>query len=69
MNTTSRTVRYETAVTELSDAWAFIMGRLDELGPEPSIHITPVWIEDVDAEEAVNGFFVSVEGTVTEEVE
>jgi hypothetical protein len=66
------TTRYATTVDELSEAWAFVMHRLDEVGPDPSVHITPVWTfsvhdMDSDAQEPPRQFSVVVEGMVPEE--
>jgi hypothetical protein len=37
------TTRYVTTVDNLSEAWAFVMERLDSVGPDPSVEISPVW--------------------------
>jgi len=44
-----RTIRYATSVEELTDAWKFIMDKIDEVGPNPSIAINPRWITPVSA--------------------
>jgi hypothetical protein len=41
-----RTIMYATTVTALGEAWAFVMGHLDEVGPDPSIQIKPLWWSD-----------------------
>lgn len=38
------TTRYATTVDELADAWAFVMERLEAVGPNPRITINPVTI-------------------------
>lgn len=35
------TTRFETVVEDLSDAWAFIMSKIEKVGPDPSVHIHP----------------------------
>jgi hypothetical protein len=66
------TTRYATTVGYLSAAWAFVMDRLDSVGPDPSIHITPLWsysvqdMDRVDAPEPPRQFSVVVEGMVPE---
>lgn len=37
------TTQYATTVKELSDAWAFVMHKVDMVGPDPTILIKPVW--------------------------
>ncbi len=34
-------VRYETVVDDITDAWAFIMSRIEKVGPDPSVQINP----------------------------
>lgn len=67
------TTRYATSVNDLADAWAFVMDRLDAVGPDPSVHITPIWtisVRDMDADdegqEWHRRFEVVVEGMVKE---
>lgn len=60
MSATEVTTRYATNVNTIPEAWTFIMAQLDNLGPAPSIHITPVWTVDSDNDTT---FDVSVEGT------
>jgi hypothetical protein len=48
------TTRYATSVQTLSEAWAFVMERIDSVGPNPSIQIVPLWgfsEEDENADE------------------
>lgn len=35
------TIQYETVVDDLTEAWAFIMSRIEKVGPDPSVHIHP----------------------------
>ena len=35
------TIAYETVVNDLPDAWAFIMSKIESVGPNPSVHIPP----------------------------
>lgn len=60
-----RTVTFATVVDDLSEAWAFIMARLDGLGLSPSMTISPLW-EYGEGEESVRRFEVSVSGMVEE---
>lgn len=43
------TTRYVTSVDTLPEAWAFVMERIDVVGPEPQVHITPRHIMPVGA--------------------
>lgn len=66
------TTRYATTVEDLAAAWAFIMERLDSVGPDPQIKITPVWVitPDLDEDEPPpRRFSVVVEGMVDEGAE
>lgn len=36
------TLRFDTVVDDLSEAWAFIMSRIERVGPDPEVHILPV---------------------------
>lgn len=66
------TTRYVTSVPDLASAWAFVMDRIDAVGPDPSIEIKPVWIMSVheigndDIGRAPRQFSVVVEGMVEE---
>jgi hypothetical protein len=67
------TTRYATSVNELADAWAFVMDRLDRVGPDPSVTIKPIWtisVRDMDTDdedqEWPRRFEVVVEGMVHE---
>lgn len=44
-----RTTRYVTSVSELPDAWAFVMSYVDKVGPNPTIRIEPKWIIPIAA--------------------
>ena len=66
---TERTTRYVTSVTDLGEAWAFVMGHIDMVGPDPTVRIEPKWLvpiaamgdEDYQSERV---FEVLVEGMV-----
>ena len=67
------TTRYATTVNGLTEAWAFVMDRIDSVGPDPSITISPVWtvsVHDMGEDEPEGGyprhFSVVVEGMVEE---
>lgn len=65
------TTRYATTVDDLGAAWAFVMERLDSVGPDPSVQITPMWTFSVhdmdrDVETPPRRFSVVVEGMVPE---
>lgn len=68
------TTRYATTVDDLSAAWAFVMDRVDHVGPDPSIEIKPLWafnIQDMDRPDAdtyqpPRQFSVVVSGMVEE---
>lgn len=53
-------MRYSTQVATLTEAWQFVMGRVDQVGPDPRVSISPVWRGD-DFE--IREFEVVVEGT------
>lgn len=65
------TTRYVTSVETLGEAWAFVMDRIDRVGPEPTVHISPVAIfnmRDIESEpEPERRFEVVVEGMVHED--
>lgn len=66
------TTKYATTVDDLSGAWAFVMDRLDQVGPDPTIRIGPVWTisaNDVDLDPSPRHFEVVVEGMVEERQE
>jgi hypothetical protein len=42
------TTRYATTVDDLSAAWAFVMKTLEEVGPDPSVEISPIWLRPFD---------------------
>lgn len=37
------TTTYTTTADSLTDAWSFVMDRIDSVGPDPTIEISPVW--------------------------
>ena len=43
------TTRYVTTANSLIDAWAFVMEKIEQVGPDPSIEIKPVWSKDYDS--------------------
>ena len=65
------TTRYATTVDELTDAFAFVMARLDSVGPDPEVIISPLWItplSEMDNEGSFSRrqFSVVVSGMVEE---
>lgn len=51
MNTLSPievTRKYATTVPELTDAFAFVMARIDDVGPDPQVQISPFWSSSDD---------------------
>lgn len=65
------TTRYVTTTDDLQSAWAFVMDRLDLVGPDPTVQIKPLWIVSVadmdrDVERPPRQFEVVVEGMVEE---
>jgi hypothetical protein len=40
--------RYATTVESLADAWEFVMSRIDLVGPDPSVTISPYWRVNMD---------------------
>lgn len=67
-----KTVRYATTVEDLAGAWAFVMEKLEQVGPDPSVEISPIWVISVG--DALSGteeapprhFSVVVSGMVEE---
>lgn len=56
-----RTIQYATVVDTLPDAWAFVMGHVDSVGPRPQITVSPVsWYSE--NEQYLERFEVSVSG-------
>lgn len=56
-----KTTRYSTMVESLSEAFAFVMEHLDELGEEsPLVSIIPISIHNDDGTDPVEAFEVSV---------
>lgn len=66
------TTRYATTVDDLPAAWAFVMSKVDAVGPDPSIKISPVWtisvhdMDDTEERDYPRHFEVVVEGMVPE---
>lgn len=66
--------RYATTVETMTDAWEFVMSRIDLVGPDPSVTISPYWrvnmelmMDDSVEEQAMpRCFTVVVEGMVEE---
>lgn len=57
------TTRYCTNVVDMAAAWAFVMEHVDNVGPNPSIEISPVlFFQDGSTYK----FEVMVEGTITQ---
>ena len=59
--------KYATTVPDLTAAWAFVMDHIDQVGPDPSIHIGPVWsytMDQLDDENVPRHFEVAVSGTI-----
>lgn len=65
-----KTTRYATSVDSLAEAWAFVMDKIDEVGPDPTVMIKPLWIvswsEDDTETPTPRQFEVMVEGMVDE---
>jgi hypothetical protein len=59
------TTRYATTVDHLTDVWAFVMERIDNLGSTPSITVRPMWVYG-DGDDGRTAFEVVVEGTTNE---
>lgn len=66
------TTRFATTVDDIASAWAFVMARMDSVGPNPRIVISPVTIIPVadmysgDEPDYARQFEVVVEGMVPE---
>lgn len=54
------TTRHVTTTADLADAWVFVMERVDLVGPDPQVSITPEWTGDA------RRFMVEVSGMVEE---
>lgn len=74
-NKVQKTVSYETVVDDLPSAWAFIMSKIETVGPDPSVHIHPastapppmlMAIFGRDDIEVERKFHIVVEGTTSE---
>lgn len=62
------TTRFATTVDDLPAAWAFVMDRIDRVGPSPSVTISPYWVCSNDPDQdGAQGFEVVVSGMVEEE--
>lgn len=61
-----KTTRLTVVVNDLAAAWAFIMARLDEVGPNPSVQIHPMWVYSGTDDEGTRKFEVTVSGMTTE---
>lgn len=74
-----KTTRYATTVDTLTEAWAFLLDRIDAIGPDPSVTIRPIstigvadmaaGLEGSDDGAWVRRFEVVVEGMVREPAE
>lgn len=62
------TTRFATTVDDLPAAWAFVMERIDQVGADPSVKISPIWSWQAEAgsETSVRQFEVVVDGMVEE---
>ena len=59
------TTRYATTVETLAEAWVFVMERVDSVGPNPRIEISPTWTYGADdVEDGLRRFSVVVDGMV-----
>lgn len=70
------TTKYVTTVDDLPAAWAFVMERIDSVGPDPRISISPIHVQpvsiaemfdDPDAEHAWKREFEVVVSGIVEE--
>lgn len=59
--TTERTTKYATTVDDLAGAWRFVMAHVDDVGPNLSIHVTPMWVYG-DNDDGTRKFEVAVSG-------
>lgn len=59
--------RYSTTTDDLASAWAFVMSKIDLLGPDPAVEITPLWEIRSDEEDPPRRFSVTVSGGVIED--
>lgn len=76
MSSVEVTTKYATTVNDLPSAWAFVMERLDSVGPDPRVIISPIWVMDIptmqagldgeDVPPSPRQFEVVVEGMVEE---
>lgn len=69
MSAVEVTTSYVTTVPELTDAFAFVMERLDSVGPNPEVRISPIFIIGMDSsddEPIPREFEVTVRGMTKE---
>lgn len=60
--------RYATSTETLAEAWAFVMDRIDKVGPDPAIEINPCWfVCSADMTEPRRHFSVVVSGAIEED--
>lgn len=57
------TTRFATSFDTLTECFGFVMDKIDDVGPEPSVEIKPYWLIDED-DETVTRFEVVVSGMV-----
>ena len=65
------TIKYAATVNNLSDAWSFVMEKVEQVGPNPEIHIKPIWSANADSplsddDSWTRHFEVAVSGMVKE---
>lgn len=60
-----KTVSWVTTVPDMTSAFAFVMGHVDEFR-SPSIMINPLWTQEVGADDWTLGFEVKISGEVTD---
>ena len=61
------TTKHATTVDDLPAAWAFVMARIDRVGPDPRITISPIWTYGDGEDGNTRRFEVSVSGMTTEQ--
>lgn len=66
MTAIERTTKLATTVDDLPAAWAFVMGCIDDVGPNPRVSVNPIWaysMTDMDSDyEPPRRFEVCVSG-------
>ena len=45
-----KTIQFSSRVSEMTDAWAFVMEYADKVGPHPDVHIHPCYPMGPDGE-------------------